>query len=164
MTESKNIVLKHFFISQGHNFFGHHGQPAGQHVIHNVQELQCVAERGLIGDRFFDHKENYKGQISFFSWDVFDQLRQAVHAPNAQPSAMRRNVLVSGLDLNELVGKTFEIQGLRFEGTEECKPCYWMDQAVGPGAEQFLKGRGGLRARILTGGTLRLGTAHCAIL
>ena len=161
MTESKKIDLKHFFISEGHNFFGHHGQPAGQHGIHEVKELQCVAQRGIVGDRFFDHKDNYKGQITFFSWEIFEQLRQAVHAPDAKPSAMRRNVLVSGIDLTSLVGKIFEIQGIRFEGTEECKPCYWMDQAIGPGAEIFLKDKGGLRARILSDGILSVGSATC---
>ena len=47
------------------------------------------------------------------------------------------------------------MQGVRFHGTQECKPCYWMDRAIAPGAEKFLKGRGGLRARILSDGTLR---------
>jgi MOSC domain-containing protein YiiM len=60
------------------------------------------------------------------------------------------------LELNEFIGREFEIQGVRFFGTEECRPCYWMDQAFAPGAEAAMKGRGGLRARILTDGTLRV--------
>ena len=63
--------------------------------------------------------------------------------------------MTRGVDLNKLIGQDFEIQGVHFHGTQECRPCYWMDRAVGPGAEEFLKGRGGLRARILTDGTLR---------
>jgi MOSC domain-containing protein YiiM len=59
------------------------------------------------------------------------------------------------VDLNELTGQDFEIQGVRFHGTEECRPCYWMDRAMAPGAEEFLKGRGGLRAKILAAGELR---------
>jgi MOSC domain-containing protein YiiM len=58
------------------------------------------------------------------------------------------------VDLNELIGQDFEIQGVHFHGTEECRPCYWMDRAIAPGAEEFLKGRGGLRAKILTDGQL----------
>ena len=54
------------------------------------------------------------------------------------------------------IGKEFEIQGVRFEGVCECSPCSWMNTALGPGAEEWLKGRGGLRARILTDGVLRL--------
>jgi len=44
---------------------------------------------------------------------------------------------------------------------EECKPCYWMDFAIGPGAEAWLQGRAGLRARILTDGVLRR-SSECA--
>jgi MOSC domain-containing protein YiiM len=58
------------------------------------------------------------------------------------------------VDLNELIDQDFEIQGVHFHGTEECRPCYWMDRAIAPGAEEFLKGRGGLRAKILTDGQL----------
>ena len=54
-----------------------------------------------------------------------------------------------------LVGCEFTIQGATFLGSEECRPCYWMDAAFGPGAEAFLKGRGGLRARIVSDGVLR---------
>jgi len=151
--------IRHIFISPGHNFFGHYGGPAGSNPITEVTECHCVAGRGIEGDRFFDHKDNYKGQITFFSWDVFEQLKAATNAPKAAPSAMRRNILLEGVELNALIGQTFELQGIRFEGTEECRPCAWMDEAVGPGAEAFLKGRGGLRARILTDGYLRTDSA-----
>jgi MOSC domain-containing protein YiiM len=49
------------------------------------------------------------------------------------------------------------VQGVRFLGTEESKPCYWMNQAFGEGAEAALQGHGGLRARILADGILRTG-------
>ena len=65
-------------------------------------------------------------------------------------------MIVEGVSLNQLIGKRFELQGVLFEGTCECKPCYWMDQAIGPGAEQLFDGRGGLRAKILTDGILRV--------
>ncbi len=157
--DARRIEIRHLFISPGHNFFGHHGGPAGTHPIHAVDECRCVAGRGIEGDRFFDHKDNYKGQITFFSWDVFERLKRAAGAPDAPPSAVRRNVIVAGLDLNALVGRDFSIGGIRFHGAEECRPCSWMDQAVGPGAEAFLKGHGGLRARIESDGTLRVGAA-----
>jgi MOSC domain-containing protein YiiM len=70
-------------------------------------------------------------------------------------SVFRRNVIVSDVDLNALIGKEFEVQGITFKGTEEAKPCYWMNQAFAEGAEKALMGNGGLRARILTDGVLR---------
>jgi MOSC domain-containing protein YiiM len=148
------LLVKHLFISPGHNFFGHHDQPAGEHPIVAVEEMTCVAGRGIRGDRFFDFKENYKGQITFFAMEVFDALRRELNLPGAQPQATRRNAFVGGANLPALMGKEFEVQGVRFVGVEESKPCHWMNSALGPGAEEWLRGRAGLRCRILTDGTL----------
>lgn len=117
--------------------------------------IECVAGHGIRGDRFFDHKEDYNGQITLFSLEIFESLCQALALRDCPPSAVRRNVLTRGVDLNEWIGKEFEVQGVRFHGTGECRPCYWLDRAVKPGTEEFLKGNGGLRARILTDGQLR---------
>ena len=108
-------------------------------------------------------RTNYKGQITFFSQEVFDGLSAAF--PHVQKTAgvLRRNVIVSGMNLNTLIGEDFELQGVRFRGTAHCRPCYWLDQAFAPGAEAWLKGNGGLRAQILTSGTLRLGAAELVL-
>jgi len=143
------------FISPGHNYFDHHGQPAGENPLVEVGEVECVAGSGLVGDRFFDFKENYKGQITFFSSEVFEEICRQLGATGKSPGVTRRNVITAGVDLNSLVGKKFILQGVEFEGACECSPCYWMDAAIMPGAEAALQGRGGLRARILTGGKLR---------
>jgi len=151
---SSMIRVEHLFISPGHNFFGHHNQPAGEHPIVAAGKIECVAGRGIRGDRFFDFKENYKGQITFFDMAVLEALREELHLPDAHPQATRRNAFVRGADLPALVGKQFEVQGVRFEGVEESKPCHWMNGALGPGAEEWLRGRAGLRCRILTNGAL----------
>ena len=144
------------FISPGHNYFGHHGQPAGENPVVEVGEVECVAGSGLVGDRFFGFKENYKGQITFFSSEVFEEICRQLGVAGKSPGATRRNVITAGVDLNSLIGQKFILQGVEFEGVCECSPCYWMDAAIAPGAEAALQGRGGLRARILTGGKLRV--------
>ncbi len=148
------VEIRHLYISAGHNFFGHHGREPDDFPTIEVPSIECVAGHGIRGDRFFDYKDDYKGQITFFSLEVFDELRAEFKEQEFSPAAVRRNVIVHGIDLNELIGEEFETQGVRFRGTAECKPCYWMDRAIAPGTEKFLKGRGGLRARILTNGFL----------
>jgi len=155
MGQNSAMRVEQLFISPGHNFFGHHGQPAGQHPIVATETLECVAGRGIRGDRFFDFKDNYKGQITFFAMEVFELLRHELNLPDASPQGARRNAFVRGADLAALIGQPFEVQGVRFVGVEESKPCYWMNSALGPGAEDWLQGRGGLRCRILTDGVLR---------
>ena len=114
-----------------------------------------MAGHGIRGDRFFDYRDDYKGQITFFALEVFDQLCGALELQDCAPSLVRRNVLTRDVDLNAMIGQQFDVQGVQFYGTGECRPCYWMDRAIAPGAEKFLKGRGGLRAKILSDGELR---------
>jgi len=144
------------YISPGHNYLGRHGQAPGEHPLLEVPAVECVAGRGLVGDRFLDYKDDYAGQITFFSGEVYDEIRRALNQPDRPAAVFRRNVLTRGVDLNALIGREFEVQGVRFAGTRECSPCYWMDQAFAPGAEAWLKGRGGLRARILSSGRLKV--------
>jgi MOSC domain-containing protein YiiM len=148
------VEICHLYISPGHNFVAHHGREPDQFPAIEVSSIECLAGRGIRGDRYFDFKNDYKGQITFFSLEVFDALCQALGVEGRAPGAVRRNVFTRGVDLNTLIGQDFEIQDVCFRGTQECAPCYWMNRAVGPGAEEFLKGRGGLRARILNDGVL----------
>lgn len=150
--------LLHLYISPDHNFFGHHGQPPGDAPMVEVDAVECVAGKGLVGDRFFDWKENYKGQVTFFAHEVYEALCGQFGVSGVEPSVFRRNVITQGVDLNDLIGEEFEVQGVRFLGTEESKPCYWMNQAFAEGAEQAMKGRGGLRAKVLSDGVLRRDT------
>jgi MOSC domain-containing protein YiiM len=152
------VEIRHLYISPGHNFFGHHGRVPDTHPAIEVPEIECVAGHGIKGDRYFDYRDDYKGQITFFSLEIFRELCDAFGVTECSPGAVRRNVLTSGTDLLALVGQDFEIQGVRMRGTEHCRPCYWMNDAVAPGAEEFLKQRnGGLRARILSDGVIRVG-------
>jgi MOSC domain-containing protein YiiM len=148
-------LVRQIFISPGHNFFGRYGQTAGNHPSVEVDEVHCVAGMGLKGDRFFGYRPEYKGQVTFFSEEVWRSLQDHFRVPAQVPSVLRRNVIVGGIDLNSLIGQRFQLQGISFEATEECRPCHWMDKAVAPGAEEWLKGRGGLRCRVLSDGMLR---------
>ena len=151
------------FISPGHNYFGHHGRAPDDYPLVEMHEIECVAGHGIRGDRFYDYRDDYKGQITFFSQEIFDALSAAFPQVRKSAGVLRRNVIVSGVNLNSLIGEEFELQGTRFLGTAHCRPCYWLDQAFVPGAEAWLKGNGGLRAQILTSGTLRIGTAELAL-
>jgi MOSC domain-containing protein YiiM len=157
------MLIRQIFISPGHNFVGHHGRPPGEFPLVEVSKVECVAGLGLRGDRYFDFRENYKGQVTFFSAEVFEKLCANFGIKDKPAGVLRRNVIVSGVDLLSLIGQEFEIQGVRFRGTQHCAPCEWMNTAFAPGAEQFLKDNAGLRARILTDGTVTVGDARLSI-
>lgn len=157
------IRVVHLYISLGHNFVGHHGRSPGTHANIEVDRIECVAGRGVRGDRYFDYAKHDRGQITFFASETLALLQRELRLPNAAPAAPRRNVITQGIDLNMLIGREFQIQSVRFFGVEECRPCHWMNHAFhDERAENCLKGRGGLRARILTSGVLRQDTCCSA--
>jgi len=157
------MLIRQIFISSGHNYFGHHGRAADDYPLVEVPQIECVAGHGIRGDRFYNYRDNYKGQITFFSFDVFEKFTRHFGLTDKSAGALRRNVIVSGVDLNELIGEEFSIQGLRLRGTAHCKPCYWLDQAMVPGTEKFLEGNGGLRAQILSDGVIAVGDAQLVL-
>ena len=160
----ESAAIRHIFISPGHNFFGRHGQPAGGHPTLDVPSAKCRAGWGLAGDRFYGYRPDYKGQVTFFAWETLLAAREKFGVPALSPAAFRRNIVTAGLDLNALIGRRFTLGGVEFEGTAEARPCYWMNQVVAPGAEDWLCGRGGLRTKVLTDGELQVGSVDLWLL
>lgn len=153
------VVIRHIFVSPGHNFFGRSGQSPGTHGVTDLAAVVCRMGFGLEGDRFYGYRPDYAGQVTFFAWEFYEAIKRELGVPALRPDAFRRNVLVEGAHLNSLIGSRFMLGGIEFEGTGEARPCAWMNHAVAPGAEEWLRGRGGLRAKILTDGTLHRGPA-----
>lgn len=167
--ESAEIVLKedllhpdakleHIYISQGHDYWGKRGEGRLQNGIQECQIVECVEGKGLVGDRYFGYREEFKGQVSFFELETVEAIRERFKLPKLPASVFRRNLVVSGVSLKKLMGKRFVFQGLIFEGCQECKPCHWMNRVVDDGTEEFMKEgfRGGLRAKIHSSGTLKI--------
>ncbi len=152
-------TLREIYISHGHDYWGRQGAGRMQHGIQQLDEVECVAGRGLRGDRYFDYRADFKGQVTFFDAAVVAEIRAKFNVPKLPASVFRRNLIVEGADLRSWLGRRFRLQGIDFEGAQECKPCQWMDRVVEPGTLDFMKAgfRGGLRARILTSGTLKVG-------
>ena len=157
-----SIEILAFYISGAHDFKGRHGKSRNHNPITSKERVECVTGKGIRGDRYFGFNENYKAQVTFFD-EAVHQAVQENFGTSHTPDVYRRNILLRGLDLNSLVGKSFRLGEVEFEGVQECTPCYWMDEAVAPGTEDFLKNRGGLRTRVLSDGFLRLGETKLLI-
>lgn len=122
----------------------------------------AVAEpnRGLVGDRYADPDPEYTG------WD-FSTITlieaEAVEGVGLNPGESRRNITVRGIALNPLVGQRFTVGGVVCEGVELCHPCAGLEKRLErPGLVKQLVERGGLRARVIEGGEIRVGDAVTA--
>ncbi|MDQ8200036.1 MOSC domain-containing protein [Pelagicoccus enzymogenes] len=151
------ITIHQIYLSSGHDFKGRFNKGRLNNGVQRVDSVECVEGRGLVGDRYFDFKEDYKGQVSLMSAEAIEAMESDLNLKVGDRSDFRRNVIVSGADLNALVGIDFRIGEVELRGVEQCKPCFWMDEAIGEGAYAALEGRGGLRCRILKSGVLRKG-------
>ncbi len=73
------------------------------------------------------------------------------------PEVLRRNFVTRSINLAALKGQRFRIGTAVLEGTGDCAPCSWMEEALGPGGYNAMRGHGGITARIIEGGEVHLG-------
>jgi len=146
------ITLHHFFSSPKHNYFTNPKFVVGDAPTLTHNELVLIPERGIKDDRF----ENGEYPITFFSLEVADAIEKDLER-EVDIAIYRRNIIISGINLCELIGKRFSIGGLLFEGMAHCNPCTWMDAIIAKGTYRLMKGRGGLRAKVVEGGKIALG-------
>lgn len=127
--------------------------PDAEAPVTSVDEAVAVANRGLEGDRYA------AGRGTFGSGRPGSALTliEAVVLDELGPIDHRRNVVVRGTDLNALVGRDFTLGELRCRGSRLCEPCLHLDELNDGGVLRPLVHRGGLRADIVAGGTVRVG-------
>jgi MOSC domain-containing protein YiiM len=116
-----------------------------------VDSVRAVAGRGLEGDRYFFPDGAGSGEALTL---IEAEALEDVGLNGAQS---RRQVVVRGGGLNDLVGKRFRVGGVECEGVELCEPCSHLQSLTRPGIIKDLIHRGGLRADILSGGTISIG-------
>ena len=122
------------------------------------QFVEALAEAGLSGDRYSEKKNRRSPdyQVTFIELENIEAFTQASGQP-LTPDMPRRNVVTSGIRLNQLCGKRFRVGRARFEGLELCEPCSLFAKRTHREVLQFFAGKGGLRARIVSGGEIRVG-------
>ncbi len=156
------ISVVQIFVSRGHDYWAKGNSQNHLHGIDEINQVECLPGKGLKGDRYSQGRPNRIGQVTFIADEAIEEIRNAFDLPLLPSSVFRRNIVIRGVDLSQLLSTRFQIQGIEFEGTQECKPCIWMDRMIAPGAKMFMqeKFRGGLRAKILSGGCLSVDTVE----
>jgi MOSC domain-containing protein YiiM len=136
--------------------------PRPAEALESVAEVQAVAGRGLAGDRYFTRegtfsaKEGPDREVTLIESEALAAL-QRDYEQTLAPIKARRNLLTEGVPLNHLVGREFQVGNVVVRGLRLCEPCGHLEKLSGPGLLKSLTHRGGLRAQIVRGGTLRVG-------
>ena len=128
--------------------------------------IEAIAGRGLAGDRYCEAVGSYSGQrrpdheraITLIEAETLDALRDE-HGIDLPGDQTRRNLVTRGIVLNDLVGATFTVGAVELRGVDLAHPCAYLEGLTQPGVLGALKDRGGVRAEILTDGSISVGDA-----
>ena len=139
-----------------------HITPTGAAPMQSVTNAKAVAGRGLEGDRYYTKLGTYSNQagsgrdVTLIEIEAINGLKRdyEVQLDSGQP---RRNIVTLGVALNHLVEQEFRIGDVVLRGTRLCEPCAHMEKLTVKGAMRGLVHRGGLRAEIISGGSIRVG-------
>ena len=126
-----------------------------------VAQVEALAGHGLAGD----HRASRTGgkrQVTLLQWEHLPAIAAFSGHDSVGPALLRRNLVVSGINLLALRGRQFHIGEVVLEGTGPCDPCSRMEDALGFGGLNAMRGHGGLTAMVIRGGQLRLGDAVTA--
>ena len=128
----------------------------------SIDFVQAVPGQGLEGDRYFSksgtysHRDGPDREITLIEVEAVEALRRD-YGISLEPKDTRRNVATRGVALNHLVGARFRVGEIVLLGLRLCEPCGYLEQKCGQPVRAGLVHRGGLRAQILTEGTIRSG-------
>ena len=125
--------------------------------IKEVNSIEVLANKGVIGDRHFDDFNDPYCQLSLIESENIDyyNFKYGLNIPYIN---FRRNIVTKGIQLNELVGKKIKIGNVNIEGIDLCRPCRHLTEMLGQEniLKEFLR-MGGLRCQILSSSQIKIG-------
>ncbi|MBG6226077.1 MOSC domain-containing protein YiiM [Arthrobacter sp. CAN_A2] len=158
-----DVEILHLLVSPGHAYFGRAREGAADVPTADADRAEVVAGKGIVGDRFFGKAAHMDAAVTLFPIESLEAIAAELGAGPFDPLLPRRNVVLRGAELTPLIGQDFVLESaggsVALHGGRHAHPCAWMNQVLAPGAHQSMRGRGGLRCRPLSSGTLHRGSA-----
>jgi MOSC domain-containing protein YiiM len=136
-------------------------RPERRLPLQQVTEVQAVPGKGLIGDRFSGTVDS-KRQVTLIQAEHIAAVASFMQMPYLDPGLLRRNIVVSGINLLALKDKQFQIGEATLEMTGPCHPCSRMEENLGPGGYNAMRGHGGITAKVVKEGVIRVGDSVSA--
>ena len=135
-------------------------RPARHETMKVVETVRIDKDTGLDGDRYA--KAGGNRQVTLIQGEHLDGLASMLGIDPVSPATVRRNIVVRGINLLALKEKQFRIGGALLEYTGLCHPCSLMEEILGPGGYNAMRGHGGITATVISGGDVRIGDSVSA--
>ena len=120
-----------------------------------VEQVEAMTDQGLEGDHY--SKVGGKRQVTLIQAEHLDAVASMLGIDTIKPETVRRNIVVGGINLLALKDKHFKLGDVTLAFTGLCHPCSRMETLLGPGGYNAMRGHGGITARVLHGGFIRVG-------
>ena len=133
-------------------------RPGKREALTIVERAEAMENRGLAGDHR-SQREDGKRQVTLIQAEHIPMLAVLTGHEQIPPEWLRRNIVVSGINLFALRDRLFAIGDVILEGTGTCPPCSRMEKTLGAGGFNAMRGHGGINARVASGGEIHLGAA-----
>ncbi|MBP0494599.1 MOSC domain-containing protein [Pararoseomonas indoligenes] len=131
--------------------------------VRAVESAMAEAGQGLQGDRYAS-RNNGGRQVTLVAAEGLRAIASYLRRDAVPPERLRRNLLTEGINLTALRNRRFRVGGVLLEWSGDCHPCSRMDEELGEGGYNAVRGHGGITARVLEGGVIRLGDAVIRVL
>jgi MOSC domain-containing protein YiiM len=131
-------------------------RPARREPLAAIDSVVAEAGKGLVGDHY-KTRTNGARQLTLIQAEHLQAIASYLSRDALAPEMLRRNIVVTGINLLALKGKQFRIGGALCEYSGECHPCSRMEESLGPGGYNAVRGHGGITARIMSGGVIAVG-------
>jgi MOSC domain-containing protein YiiM len=129
-------------------------RPARRQTIEVLEQVQANTQNGLIGDRYAG--SSGKRQVTLIQWEHLSAIASMLSIEAVDPALLRRNIAISRINLLALKDKQFSLGSAVLEYTGLCHPCSFMETTLGPGGYNAVRGHGGLTARVIDSGLIRV--------
>lgn len=121
----------------------------------SVDSVNVSSEYGLEGDHY--KARSRKRQVTLVQAEHLEAIAGFLGRDSVSPESLRRNIVVSGINLLALKGQQLSIGEVLLEVTDLCHPCSRMEEEFGPGGYNAVRGHGGITARVVNEGVIRIG-------
>jgi MOSC domain-containing protein YiiM len=132
-------------------------RPSRREAMHTVPHATLEPGRGLTGDRY--RNKDGARQVTIVAAEHLAAIGAYLGRDPIPPEILRRNLVVSGINLAALKSRRFRIGAALLEHSGACHPCSRMEEALGPGGYNAVRDHGGITARVIEGGAIALGDA-----
>ena len=125
--------------------------------IKEVNSIEVLANKGIVGDRHFNDFNDPYNQLSLIESENIDEynIKFGLNIPYIN---FRRNIITKGIQLNDLIGKKLKVGNVELEGIELCRPCRHLTEMLNQKniLKEFMR-KGGLRCKILSSSKISIG-------